>query len=394
MMTGASASASALEYCPTTVTDADKPSIEAEPSSSTPCNVQHLNLPAGDETLNSQSATDFQLVSSTEDKERGAIMASAVNMSVQDADSTVERKEGERGGGVEMDEAVELNFMLFPKLPTELRLKIWKHALPGPRIVEIEWNPDTTQWFSPFESQSERSSLSHTNRESREIFHQIYLPLVKVFRVVIQSIVSDATDPFHETSQHTTSYFDPTIDILYIGPCSSEDFCVTLKSFKVLAASPWMQKVRLLGIEYREWRDSGEVNDFCIEMRHKVLSLLPNLTEIILVLGDIHSLLSNDERWASRPHAEIEFIDAKDQSFTPWVEVIAFWYNKKVSRGGGMKFSMKEILRGGAMPQEVEGFRTTDSHISEIEERIDSVGEGEECEIVNSTTDRDSKGEL
>jgi hypothetical protein len=87
------------------------------------------------------------LASSTEDKERGAIMASAVNLSVQDVDGTVERKKGERGSGVEMDEAVDSNFMLFPKLPTELRLKIWKHALPGPRVVEIEWNPDTTMVF-------------------------------------------------------------------------------------------------------------------------------------------------------------------------------------------------------------------------------------------------------
>jgi hypothetical protein len=51
-------------------------------------------------------------------------------------------------------------------------------------------------------------------------------------------------------------------------------------------------------------------------MYHKILSLLPNLTEIILVLGDIHyeSLLSISERWASRPHAEIEFIDAEDRA--------------------------------------------------------------------------------
>jgi hypothetical protein len=28
-------------------------------------------------------------------------------------------------------------FTLFPKLPIELRLKIWEEALPGPRIIEI-----------------------------------------------------------------------------------------------------------------------------------------------------------------------------------------------------------------------------------------------------------------
>ena len=31
----------------------------------------------------------------------------------------------------------EQKFTLFPKLPTELRLKIWKYALPGPRVVPL-----------------------------------------------------------------------------------------------------------------------------------------------------------------------------------------------------------------------------------------------------------------
>lgn len=31
----------------------------------------------------------------------------------------------------------EQKFTLFPKLPTELRLKIWKHGLPGPRVIPL-----------------------------------------------------------------------------------------------------------------------------------------------------------------------------------------------------------------------------------------------------------------
>jgi hypothetical protein len=215
----------------------------------------------------------------------------------------------------------------------------------------------TQQWFSPFESQSERSSLSHTNRESREVYHQIYLPLGKVSRVVTQAIVSDATDSFHESSQHTTSYFDTTIDFLYIGPCSSEDFCVTLESFKVLAASPWMQKVRLLAIEFKEWNDTWDSRDPGVEMQHKVLSLLPNLTEIILVWGDIpyDSLTLDAVSWATRPHAEIEFIDAEDQWVPPWIDAMAFSYNKKFPRGDGLKFSSKGILRGGVIPESDDG---------------------------------------
>jgi hypothetical protein len=58
-----------------------------------------------------------------------------------------------------------------------------------------------------------------------------------------------------------------------------------------------MQKVRLLAIEYQEWRESRGSSVTGVKMQHQILSLLPNLTEIILVLGDIHyiSLLSDTE---------------------------------------------------------------------------------------------------
>ncbi|CZR66606.1 uncharacterized protein PAC_16507 [Phialocephala subalpina] len=35
----------------------------------------------------------------------------------------------------------ESNFTLFPKLPIELRLSIWRHALPGPRTIEVFLSP-------------------------------------------------------------------------------------------------------------------------------------------------------------------------------------------------------------------------------------------------------------
>jgi hypothetical protein len=31
-------------------------------------------------------------------------------------------------------------FAFFPKLPKEMRLMIWKHAMPGPRMLELEYN--------------------------------------------------------------------------------------------------------------------------------------------------------------------------------------------------------------------------------------------------------------
>ncbi|RDW84924.1 hypothetical protein BP6252_02514 [Coleophoma cylindrospora] len=39
-------------------------------------------------------------------------------------------------------------FHLFAQLPTELRLKIWKHCLPGPRILKISYNASLREYTS------------------------------------------------------------------------------------------------------------------------------------------------------------------------------------------------------------------------------------------------------
>lgn len=56
-----------------------------------------------------------------------------------------------------------------------------------------------------------------------------------------------------------------------------------------------MQKVRLLAVEYKELRHARYNSDGVRKVHHKIFSLLPNLTEIILVLGDIESLISDAE---------------------------------------------------------------------------------------------------
>jgi 2EXR family len=55
-------------------------------------------------------------------------------------------------------------FTLFPKLATELRLKIWKLALPGPRVVVVEYSKTTKLPFSP----ARIPVILQVNRESRD----------------------------------------------------------------------------------------------------------------------------------------------------------------------------------------------------------------------------------
>jgi hypothetical protein len=71
-------------------------------------------------------------------------------------------------------------FSLFPRLPVELRLKIWKHALPGPRIIEFYQTPEGPESGNDFIAKVGRGShlelleLVKTCRESRNTVEKSY----------------------------------------------------------------------------------------------------------------------------------------------------------------------------------------------------------------------------
>ncbi|KAH9222737.1 hypothetical protein DL95DRAFT_258460, partial [Leptodontidium sp. 2 PMI_412] len=52
----------------------------------------------------------------------------------------------------------------FPKLPAELRFKIWILSLPGPRVVELHYNALTSRAVSS----TPAPAALHTSRESHE----------------------------------------------------------------------------------------------------------------------------------------------------------------------------------------------------------------------------------
>lgn len=57
-------------------------------------------------------------------------------------------------------------FTLFSSLPSELRIKIWKYLVPGPRVVPVRYNFRTSQYTST----SAPPALLHACHESRTIF--------------------------------------------------------------------------------------------------------------------------------------------------------------------------------------------------------------------------------
>jgi hypothetical protein len=63
-------------------------------------------------------------------------------------------------------------FTLFPKLPTELRLKIWKYALPGPRAIRVQRNWPTMS--GPIRAVAKPPAVLQTNSESRQLAMRFY----------------------------------------------------------------------------------------------------------------------------------------------------------------------------------------------------------------------------
>lgn len=66
-------------------------------------------------------------------------------------------------------------FTLFPGLPPELRIKIWYHSLPGPRIIEAACDPQGPSSFS-FNG-AHPPSVLRACRESRDTALSVYKPL-------------------------------------------------------------------------------------------------------------------------------------------------------------------------------------------------------------------------
>jgi hypothetical protein len=65
-------------------------------------------------------------------------------------------------------------FKLFPRLPIELRIKIWKHAQPEDRPIEVHWNHLTGKVYT----NASQPVLLQVNHESRVETLKIYEPLV------------------------------------------------------------------------------------------------------------------------------------------------------------------------------------------------------------------------
>ncbi|KAH7418386.1 hypothetical protein BKA64DRAFT_198050 [Cadophora sp. MPI-SDFR-AT-0126] len=103
--------------------------------------------------------------------------------------------------GIQEPDTEELKFTLFPKLPVELRFKIWRDAQPHPRVIDIIFTED-----SPNHSFSTATPpvLLYVCRESRSETLRIYKGVSKLMK----SSTADV---------HRPIYIDPLEDVLLIA---------------------------------------------------------------------------------------------------------------------------------------------------------------------------------
>ncbi|KAE9368016.1 hypothetical protein N431DRAFT_471391 [Stipitochalara longipes BDJ] len=119
------------------------------------------------------------------------------------------------------------SFTVFPKLPLELRRRIWYYALPDSRVIEIEWtasNAPKAGWFYTIESIHRTPIVYRINKEARRESLRFYKPITlnAANFPVSQFPEERITRPKqYEIPFTPIHFFDARVDVLFfsIGDC-------------------------------------------------------------------------------------------------------------------------------------------------------------------------------
>jgi hypothetical protein len=266
--------------------------------------------------------------------------------------------------------------------------------------VEVFLGPGHTyKWWASAESKNKPCGLLLASKESRYVYLEHWLPL---FRYVPLNVkFSKDEDGRHQMfsvdvldSRFPLCYFNPRIDMLYLGPYNSHpidsDRVYTFdgipfanREFESLAAIPALQQLRRLGCQHDEWAEvANNYPTYHFNNIHKNFLLLPSLEEFTIGFGDV-GWESMNFRGKTKPSGEIELAEIlpyewvmRDDENYP--DHLDWWW-------GGIKesspkdwqapsFSWKRILRGGVSPQQnLTGWDESDEAFREQHCQIDEL---------------------
>jgi len=171
-------------------------------------------------------------------------------------------------------------FTQFSRLPTEIRLQIWKEAMPGPRVVEVYLIEDQSQYDGKTyyvahpASRTPTPTILHINHESRREGLKIYSRIFSRSRL----------PPDHGLKP---IYFDPANDIPYLSHfvTGSLDRWSSVFSMARDAICPWQlakeQYSQLTWITIPVPKTSSECKDAADSCRY-----LAALEGIIMIINE------------------------------------------------------------------------------------------------------------
>jgi hypothetical protein len=185
----------------------------------------------------------------------------------------------------DLSESNEPRFSLFPKLPAELRLKIWKLALPGPRIVEVYYDRAKHPWDENFiRFNTPPPAALHANWESRRVALEKYW-----LRLGTEEI------------KGCFAQIDPTEDTVFIPFNSFMKLQQRLINGKAWSKEA-KESVRSLAIDARSWKRLYGPEGFVY---------FENLEKFTIVINDSANCQSK-EKWRM-PDTDLSLMDVQDE---------------------------------------------------------------------------------
>lgn len=115
-----------------------------------------------------------------------------------------------------------ISFTLFPKLPTEVRLMIWKMTLPGPRAFELRSN-----YYFDMRAGDGYATSTDPQPVNLMVCRESRNEALKIYTVIFPAAIATAK-----------CYFDPALDILFLscGPCYSYSWLLATLTAEALGS--------------------------------------------------------------------------------------------------------------------------------------------------------------
>lgn len=206
-------------------------------------------------------------------------------------------------------------FTVFPKLPTELRLKIWKHALSGRRVVKIA-RYETEGGLQVFQMRGMNRSGA-TDPNTLSIIKAVFPPitLLSVNCEARDVVLSNYETPFKGIPGALPIHFDFDRDILFIQDMGTLETFFRALSQNTEASSGGgphaqrkLQHLMLLG----QWTVVLRFAKFLVDL--ETLTLEPKFPNTAIVEGTVTDYLRNLAKATNGKDFQVGFMSAEEMN--------------------------------------------------------------------------------